>query len=261
MLCYPPDTDWGCADETFLADLPADVKARSEALAWSTLQALTAYQLSICPILVRPCRSGCIPGTWVIAPVEGGGPFFPGINNQGYWVNSCGCGGDNCGCGPLSEIILPGPIGGIFSIEIDGVEVDQGAYRVDNFNRLVAMGDLVWPICQDMSEPSDGTDSFSIVYYRGAMPDQLTKYAAGVLAYEFAKACTGGKCRLPAGVTSITRQGVTMDIPSGMWNNGITGIREVDAIVYLYNPNALKGPPVIGSPDIRRARQQTWSRA
>jgi hypothetical protein len=63
---------------------------------------------------------------------------------------------------------------------------------------------------------------------------------------EFAKACTGGKCRLPANVTSVSRQGVAYEIAAGTFPEGTTGIREVDAWIGLWNPEG------------RRQSTQVW---
>ena len=63
-------------------------------------------------------------------------------------------------------------------------------------------------------------DTFSVTYLNGYPVDGLGAYAAGVLAMEFAKACTGGKCRLPAGVTSVARQGVSLQIATGAFPAG-----------------------------------------
>jgi hypothetical protein len=81
-----------------------------------------------------------------------------------------------------------------------------------------------------------------------------------VLTCEFTKACSGGKCRLPTAVTSIARQGVTMEVSSGMFPDGMTGIREVDAFLSSINPNALRIPPKVWSPDLVTAKHRypTW---
>jgi hypothetical protein len=258
-----PAADWSCAytDAEFAA-LDAAIVERSEALAWSTLVSLTGYQIAACPIEVRPCTEKCVSGTWIEAPHaagSGGGYFRPGVNSQGYWVNSCGCGGQyGCSCVALSEVVLPGPVGGIVEVLLDGGVVDPADYRVDNGNRLVAQWGMTWPACQDMRLPASEPDTFSVRYYQGFAPDILTQYAAGVLAVEFYKACTGGKCRLPAGVTSITRQGVSMEIQNGLFTDGFTGIREVDAIIQIYNPNGLKMPSTVSSPDVAQTRTPTW---
>lgn len=112
----------------------------------------------------------------------------------------------------------------------------------------------------DVEPNSATTGPFEVTYYRGAAPNEMTKFAAGLLAYEFYKACSGGKCRLPAGVTQVTRQGVTMEIQTGMFPGGFTGIREVDAVIRIYNPHGLKRAPRVLSPDgPGTPRRVTWS--
>ena len=80
-----------------------------------------------------------------------------------------------------------------------------------------------------------------------------------MLACEFTKACAGEKCRLPARVTSVARQGVSMEFGSTMWENG-TGIKEVDAYIHSLNPNGLTIPPMVWTPDMAstKHRQQTY---
>lgn len=259
-ICVPDSTDWACAYTPEEIDaLDPIVKARSEALAWTSLASLTGYQVATCPILVRPCAERCLEGTYQDWPTGIIGTFRPGINAQGFWVNGCGCRQGNCSCTNLSEVILPGPVGGVLEVLVDGVVLDPLVYRIDQGNRLVAQGDYVWPACQDLTVPETEPGTFSVRYWRGFAPNSLTNYAAGVLAAEFYKACTGAKgCRLPNGVTQVTRQGVTMEIQTGLWQGGWTGIREVDAIITTFNPNGLKGPTVITSPDSPSARTTTW---
>jgi hypothetical protein len=263
-LC-PPETDWSCAftDEE-IAELDTAVKERSERLAWSTLVALTGYQVAPCPIEVRPCAERCAQGSYIEAPVvaggyQGGGQFTP-VLSGGYWLNSCGCGsGVHCSCSGFSEIYLPAPVGPIVEVVIDGQLINPSNYRVDNNLQLVGQNDLVWPLCQDMGAPAGAVGTFVITYYRGFPPDSNLIYAAGVLATEFYKACTGAKgCRLPAGVTTVTRQGITMEIQTGLFVGGFTGLPEVDAVIAIYNPYGLKSQPTITSPETVGARRTTW---
>jgi len=270
-ICYPDSTDWACADQEWLAELDPDVKVRAEMLAWSTLVSLSGYQFSICPITVRPCSAGCAPqGTYLASPVGMAGSyagltrpsrsgFQPHVAANGQWVNSCGCARrDDCSCTALSEVILPGPVGAVTEVLLDGAVLDPSAYRVDNGNRLVRLDGGVWPACQDMAA-SDGVGTFFVTYYLGIAPNALLDYAAGVLAQEYALACLGSECRLPSNVTAITRQGVSYQMNADPFGSGFTGIEEVDAVVRIYNPNGLKSGPVITSPDARsRARVTTW---
>lgn len=261
--CYPSTTDWGCAPDEFVAGLDADLKAYAEALAWSSLQALVGYRMSICPVVVRPCTARCAPGSYFAAPVSGLGTFGPYVGADGGWYNSCGCALSACSCTALSEVILPQGVGRIVAVWADGVEVPKTEYRVDDGNRLVSLTDRVWPGCQDMRLGPREDGAFSVEYFAGEAPDQIADRMAGTLAYEFAKACLPGqKCRLPKGVTSVARAGVSMEIRTGLFADGVTGIEEVDAWVYTMNPHRLKSPPTMASPDTlaRRPRMQTWGR-
>lgn len=275
VLCYPDGTDWSCAYSTEeLEAMRGDadivkVMERSEALAWYTLASLTAYQIGVCVTTVRPCAVRCeAPGTWTTSTVRGGsysslptlsiGTFTPHINTAGIWVNACGCRSvDDCSCTALCEVVLPGPVGGIESVTLDGIQLAATDYRVDNGNRLVRTDGECWPSCQDFAT-SAGDVGLWVRYYRGAAPNPLTQYAAGVLATEFYKACSGKGCRLPSGVTSVTRLGVSYSVIGGSFPGGITGIHEVDAVIRIFNPYGLISPPRVISPDRRPARQTSW---
>lgn len=256
-ICYPEGTDWGCSlSQQEIESLDPDVKTRSEALAWATLSSLLAYRLSMCPITVRPCAMRCGGGTWVAAPVSTAGSYSPYISN-GTWYNGCGCTTD-CSCTQLCEARLPSNVGAMASVWLDGAELDPTAYRVDNGNRLVRTDGDCWPACQDMSISDSADGGFFVTYWTGVAPNDMLRYAAGLLANEFYRACSGGKCRLPSAVTTIARQGVSFELATGLFLDGSTGIREVDAIIRIYNPNGLKTPPRVLSPDTSRARVTTW---
>ncbi len=271
-LCWP--VDWGCVSEEYLEGLDEKVKARAEALATQTLRALTAYQVGGCPVWVRPCAEGCRGGSYLAAPVGGGGSdalgapiggtaWWPHVGAGGMWVNTwCGCGGSGCSCTTVSEVILPGPVGRVDQVLIDGAELAPDAYRVDGGNRLVRTDGGSWPKCQDMGARLGQDSTFGVLYLRGNPVDGLGSWVAGVLAKEFADACKGGKCRLPKGVTSIARQGVTLDIPTGLFESGLTGITEVDAWLRAWNPYGVKVPSTVWSPNMpgSGARTTTWAK-
>lgn len=277
-ICVPPGTDWSCSySQEQLDEMRADPAIaanmeKSEALAWMTLAALTADQVGTCPITVRPCKKGCPPsGSYLVAPVDASGryagvlpgrsTFAPYVNGRGAWVNSCGCAGSDCSCTALCEAIVPGPVGDILEVWLDGAVLDPSAYRVDDGNRLVRTDGDCWPTCQDMAQDAHGDAAFSVTYYRGMAPNAVTLWMAGLLAVEWFKACTNDKtCRLPSGTQSVTRQGVSYQITSDMFGEAGTGIREVDAFVQRLNPYRLKMAPVIAIPNARPARQTTWSR-
>lgn len=236
--------EWDLIDPT--------IQARAIALASSTLYRLTGYRVGGCPITVRPCRSSCVNG-----PVTSWYPtawMYPHINTAGLWVNSCGCTTD-CSCTALCEVELPAPVASVSEITLDGAVIPDTDYRVDG-NRVVwtGAGDCPWPVCQDMTVACGEDGSFCITYMNTYPVDSLGAYAAAVLAMEFAQACIGNSCRLPATVTQITRQGVSFEITSGTFPGGVTGIREVDAYIGLWNPGALRQETQVWSPDLRSPR-------
>lgn len=375
MICYPDGTSWDCAyTEEQLVEMrtspdTAARMARSEALAWYSLAALCAWQIGVCADVVRPCSARCSPpGTWIAAPVNTGqqgalplrtiGRSFTPHIVGGDWVNSCGCSNrDACSCGPVDEVILPGPVGTIVEVKIDGTIIDPTWYRVDNGNRLVAQHEgLKWPLCQDMSSaptapptfepviitpepgttitftragdvasarldltsmplnypggtldaafrPANGsanmyvddygfrvaetdwevmefgaipgsatfqwlagpaapvvsTNTFEVTYYRGAAPNEMTKYAAGLLAAEFYKACGGEACKLSRKVKTVVRGGASYELDWNLFDDGWTRIEAVDAVIRIYNPHHAKTPSRIISPDgPSRVRRTTW---
>jgi len=274
-VCVPAGTDWSCA---FTAEELAEMRTDpiiandldvAEAYGWSLLSALTAYQIATCPIVVRPCAARCSDGGGMLAfPVGGGhagalgtrsGSFNPHITG-GRWVNSCGCQTSDCSCTQLSEVILPGPVGGIESVILNGVVLPTTSYRVDNGNRLVRLDGEEWPACQDMAAPDNAIGSFAVRYYRGAAPNVMTRRAAGLLAAEFYAACAGAECALPSNVVAVSRQGVDYELEPTDFPDGVTGIKAVDALIRIYNPHKRKAPTRIASPDAPMARTPTWRR-
>jgi hypothetical protein len=240
--CLPPE--WDTLDEP--------TKDRSIAFASATLHRLTGYRVGGCPVTVRPCRSSCtdtsvLPSYWYY-----GGHFLPHIAAGGVWVNSCGCTTD-CSCEELCEVSLPPPVGEVQEVVVDGTLITD--YVVSG-NKVTWVGDgeCPWPTCQDLTLPDTEVGTFSITYLNSWPVDGLGAYAAGILAGEFAKACTGTKCRLPANVTTVSRQGITYDVAAGTFPNGTTGIREVDAFIGMWNPSALRQQTRVWSPDLRTPR-------
>lgn len=240
--------DPSCAQVEWDAYTP-EVQARAEGLAVATLRRLSGYRVGGCPITVRPCVLGCLDAS--LYRVRSWGPVQLA---DGTWVNSCGCTTD-CSCTALCEVRLAGPVGPVSWVKVDGSAIPATDYRVDG-DRLVwiGAGDCPWPTCQDMTQGDDKPGTFAVRYLKGHAPDALAAYAAGVLAVEFAKACVGGKCRLPASVTSVSRQGVSYEVAAGTFPEGTTGIREVDAWIGLWNPEGRRQASTVWFPGQRNPR-------
>lgn len=148
----------------------------------------------------------------------------------------------------LSTLNLPGPIAGVSQVSIDGVALDPTEYQVINGSFLVRTDGTDWP-------EQDGT--FTVTYLNSYPVDEMGKRAGGSLAQEFYQALAGGKskCRLPASVTNVVRQGITFDVAQGMFPDGLTGLPEIDAYLMLWNPHGLKIRPRVYSVDAPLHRQ------
>lgn len=225
------------------SEYEAGVQERALALAWDTLRWLTAGRVGSCQVEDRPCLDHP-------CDVCETGWMYPQIVN-GTWVNRA-CGTSGCAC-RVHEVLLPSAAV-VNEVWVDGVLLNSSEYRLDRSNRLVRTDGLPWPSCANAHAERDEPGSFVVLYVPGIEPGLAGEMAAGVLASEYAKACTGSKCRLPSSVTSITRQGVSLTMTEGVFAGGVTGIREVDVWVATVNPHRLVTPPRVWSPDVTQHR-------
>jgi hypothetical protein len=53
----------------------------------------------------------------------------------------------------------------------------------------------------------------------------------------------------------VARQGITIEVATGMFPEGVTGMPEIDAYLMLFNPFGLRVMPRVYSPDLPRHRQ------
>lgn len=237
---------------TVWADLTAEEKERATNYATTVLWAATGRQYGLCPVRVRPCGRRT-QGSSMWGYVEGdGGGWYPYLDGAGTWRN-CSCGSSGCACGPRCEVWLPGPVNQVLEVIQDGVLVDPASYQVDNRRWLVRTDGGCWP---EHAELSTNTDRFEVLYERGSPVPQILADVAGILACEFAKAFKEQDCRLPARLSSLTRQGVTvtaLDTESLMRRN-FTGIPEVDQVIFALNPHGLFSRPRVMSPDVQPPR-------
>lgn len=224
MTCtWEPDP--ACLSDEWNA-LSEDIKDRSLMLATSSLQMLTYYRVGTCPVTIRPCpeKSPCACWTPVLW--------------AGQWYNCSTC---KRSCAPLSEIDIPGPVGYIDSLRIDGEDVDlsTGDWRLDNGHLLVWQGGGTSPIptYQDLNKSDDEPGTWSITYSNSYPVLADARLAVAYLAMEFAKACTPRReCKLPRGVTNVVRNGVTFSIQAGLFPNGLTNIDYVDQFILKWAP-------------------------
>lgn len=150
-----------------------------------------------------------------------------------------------CGCGASPYVKLIAPIAEVHSVVINGETLAGDEYEVISGGYL-RRKEGSWPVCSGMD---------FIVDYSSGYPVSLEgQHVAGLLAEEFLRGFADqDKCRLPRGVTEISRQGVTITIDSGLFPDGQTGIPEVDAFIFLWNPNGLRTRPRVYSPDMPKS--------
>lgn len=234
MTCLWPMPEGQCLPEDW-ATLPPEHQERGRYLASRTIERLTGYQVGSCPVTVRPtARPRCCAAYDAAGSLDR--PWV--VNWAGEWQN-CAPGGS-----PACEVHLPGPVGRVDTVTIDSVALDPNDYRVDDGHILVWTGDDPCPF------PQGNSAVLEVTYVNAYLPEPDGLFAMATLAYEFARACAGSGCRLPANVTNIVRQGISMNVVAGSFPGGKTGIHEVDAYLGQWNPNGLTIPSQVWSPDL-----------
>lgn len=164
------------------------------------------------------------------------------------------------GCGIMHRIELPGYVASIPAdgVKISGATIDPSTYRVDQNRYLVRVTDPVtgdnpaWPTCQDMSLPAGAAGTFTITYLWGRPPPLAGIRAAALLAYQlWAADNANSACALPAGWTSVSRQGITVSRSAvqRLPTEG-TGIVGIDSFLQTYNPYGHVQEPAVYSPDV-----------
>ena len=242
------NVDPSCLDpEEWNAATPSQQDYALEA-ARAMLNALTAGEAANCPVLLRPCRvADCMESfDWHYDGVTWAPRLMAGV-----WTNTLGCGCDT-GCQHEStqmSLPLPRGVAEVVEVWIDGALVDPSRYHVSG-RWLVRSDGLAWPQRQDMdrdymSEP----ETFAVIYRPGRALGLMGERALGSLVREFLRACSGSKkCSLPAGIQTLTRQGVTYDVQRDGVADGVIGIREVDFYVATINPYRLRQAPAVYVP-------------
>lgn len=248
------------------ADYTPNVQAAATSWAVYILWALTGRRFGTCPTTIRPCGPACGgTGGYLTWPVGNGGttsglPWMIPWIDSGVWRN-CGCTG-GCTCAARCEVAIPGPVAGITEVRVDGLVLDPSAYRLDLVRSvavLVRTDGGCWPDCQDMDLDLTEPGTFAITYDQGVTVPVAGRLAAGELAGEFAKACSGADCVLPQQLASLTRNGVEVQVadPVALFDQGLTGLANVDLWIKAVNPARRAQRSRVYSPDVRVPRRVT----
>ncbi len=242
--CHPYDPISMCTlDAASAAVSGVALQAASEILYYATAQ-----RFDSCQVTLRPCRKVCPGENW---PPLGTGWWeygqypYPALIN-GLWYNfGCGSCGENCSCVAISETILPGPVQRIVQVTVDGVVLTAGVdYRLDDYRKLVRLGDI-WPNCNNLNEDTSQVGTWSVTAIYGEPLPTLGRIAAGELMCAIIADIIDGGCNLPANVTELARQGVTITLENSkdLLETGFEGLKYVDKFIQRYNPHNLMARP------------------
>lgn len=165
------------------------------------------------------------------------------------------CGGGPCGCCRTSRVKLGGSVRQVTEILVDGAEITDGLWRVDQRKWLVRLADedgrpQVWPACQRLDLDTSEDHTFAVTYSYGVDAPQSGLDAAVELACQLAAFQSGGECDLPAGTVQVTRQGITIDLAKvdGAWWSVLPA---VSLFLQTFNPSGLRARPRVWSPDVQ----------
>lgn len=256
----------GCSDKCLDGLAPHALAFALDAAA-HVMWAATGRRYGLCEVEVLPCNPRATLPLYETYPVAGGragydpfgslagaaGPVLQG----GTWRNSCSGG---CRCTAACEVPLPGPVFSILDVIVDGEAVPLSAVQVHNRDRLVRTDGLCWPTCQTFDAEIPG---FVVGYELGQPIPVAIQRAYEMLTCEYAQLCTAGVCRLPARITSLSRQGVEVAVDQVASEGGRlrTGIKMVDDLIDADNPYGITTAPTVMSPDLpeQRSRVITWA--
>lgn len=251
------------------SDLPQPRKDQAIRLATEVIWALSGRQFQICTACVRPCETFCLfcgpkidrPGYWGLTY---GGAYGAGAAIGGAGA-ACGCGCESGGCGAgcksaCAVRLDPYPVIDILEVRIGGAVQAANTYQVIDGHILVrAPGAGCWPKCNDLSVPNSVTGGWSVTYSYGTKSSAVALDMASIFACEAAKALCGQKCRLSGRITSVNRDGVSIQLdPKTFLKSGLTSLPEVDQWLTIVNPKGLPNRGEVWSPDVRPPRQLTW---
>lgn len=226
------------------ADVPEQYRDRVDDATWERLL-MQASEIMWALSGRRWYGAGCEETAMLRSyPPQAGRPGWPYDDSWG----ACGCAsfgswtGDGWYApvwGSYSDIAHPNPIAiqlprapitAIVEVTEDGVTVDPGDYRLTRSGWLERIDGGHWRTCGDTTE---------ITYQFGEPPPEGGVQAVITLAVQLALDSVGDpKCRLPARVTSLTRQGISVSMldPMEFITNGKTGFYMIDLWLSAVNP-------------------------
>ncbi|WP_375483323.1 hypothetical protein [uncultured Jatrophihabitans sp.] len=145
--------------------------------------------------------------------------------------------------------VLPGPVVDVSEVRLAGAVLPSSGYEMQG-DRLVRIDGQAWPRSQDTTLVATQAGTWQVTYTRGRPVPAGGQVAAGILACELAAAILGNTCKLPANVTSVVRNGVTINRQLDQLILGFTGLSAVDQWARQVNPKARPSDSAVWSPDL-----------
>ncbi len=162
-------------------------------------------------------------------------------------------------CGGGDAIPLRGPfsisVWDVTRVRLGADEYPTNTWRFDRDTQMLyRVPPDVWPVRDEKWSNAGEGEAFVVDVVIGAPPDAWAMDVAARLVKELYLSCTGGKCRLPSNVTTVTSQGITVRLRDDEVN---TFIPELGAWMNAVNPHGARLPGAVFSPDLAAARRGT----
>lgn len=159
-------------------------------------------------------------------------------------------------CGGTDGLYLTGPFGlnvwDVARVRLGPTEYATNTWRFDRELRtLWRVPPDVWPTRDERWSDAGEGEAFVVDVEVGVPPDEWAMDTAARLVKELYLSCTGGKCRLPSNVTTVTSQGITVRLRDNEVN---TFIPELAAWVHAVNPHNARLPGAVFSPEVAQSR-------
>jgi len=215
----------------------------------------------LCERTFRPMSR---PVSWTMSEWSSYFESLSGNNYSATWGTCWGGYHDTCRNPPQIDLGVF-PLREIIQVKVDGELIPADEYRIDNNRLLVRVRPTAdftptarwgWPTCQDLELPDTEVGTFSVDAKYGMEPPSSGVAAAAALAGELALSHASQPNRLPARLTSITRQGVSMAVmdPMQFLDKGLTGVYEADVFIRATNPQQQRRRPRVYSRDVGYSR-------
>ncbi|HEX9994497.1 MAG TPA: hypothetical protein VGB14_16325 [Acidimicrobiales bacterium] len=240
-VCEP----WCTPDQLACRDAGAsgdEAASNAIAVASDLLWRLSAFQFpGECGDTARPCLRGATGLSW----------WFPGDPAPSGYRSLCG-GVCSCGAG-LAQVELPGPVVAVTEVVVDGLILDEAAYRVDDHRFLVRVDGERWPACQRLDLPSSEPGTWEVTWTHGERPPPSGERAAADLACWYLQRGGSQGCDLDEVVRTLQRQNVTYEVNPTDDSSPASGLPPtVRAFLRAVNPKGMVARPRVWSPDTDR---------